>query len=86
MRDWGTTTMAKEYVQTVQLTSKKWKKTHVKSVIVTWVGIILCLIAWESSAMGNPTQPGVGWIGMFLIVWGIVMRAIGQLGAWWDNG
>lgn len=62
---------------TIEQTSKKWKKVH----LVSWGMIIGGLIF-----MGNDPAYGLGfWGGVNLIIFGIILRYIGKIGAWWTN-
>lgn len=61
----------------VELTSKKWKKVHLAS----WGMIIGGLVF-----MANDPAHKLGfWFGVDLIIFGVIVRYIGKIGAWWSN-
>jgi len=61
-------------IQTVQLTSKKWKSTKLISVLVIIVGLII-LVSGKNL---------IG-VGIFLMFLGFIGLFVGKIGAWWTN-
>lgn len=65
-------------VQTIQLTSKKWKLLKMISVLLMGAGVFTC-----STASGKPAQIDTAvyfWLG------GFAVYLYAAFGAWWNHG
>jgi hypothetical protein len=67
-------------IQTVELTSKKYKRAMVVGGTATLFGLGVFIIA---SVLKNPF---LGWIGIGLFVIGIIWYSIARTRAWWHHG
>lgn len=66
-------------VQTVQLTTKKWKIMKLVSAGFLLIGAILFILGISLDL------PGVGIDGMLLLIIGIILLIVVKFGAWWTN-
>ena len=64
----------KKQIQTIELTSKKWKGIQLTGIILILVGVIV-FMATEGGGIGS----------LFLLV-GFGMYVYSRIGAWWHHG
>lgn len=68
-------------IQTIQLTSKRWKAIKVAAVILFIIGLI---VVSQGHAHNNGQNATTG-IGIFLIFISIIAFFVAKFGAWWHN-
>lgn len=71
----------KEKIQTIELTSKRWKKVKLISWSVFIAGILIFLSGFGNNGFQNPIT-GLGFSMAFFAFIGII---IGKFGDWWTN-
>lgn len=73
-------------VQTIQLTSKRWKGLMLVGFLMVVAGAAASgmLIAREPRLLSHPTWLAV--IAAAIFIAGLVLLVIARLGAWWDHG
>jgi ribosomal protein L37E len=66
-------------IQTIELTSKKWKMVKLISVLLIIIGSFM---GFGNIDTGNELSM---WVGFNILSIGFILLFIGKLGAWWTN-
>lgn len=71
----------RESIQTIQLTSKRWKKFK----LIAWIGLIIGFFMFTSGIQNGGWQNIYTGIGFCIGFFSFISLLIGKFGAWWDN-
>ena len=71
----------KENIQTIQKTSKRWKKVK----LIAWIGLIIGFFVFITNVQNGGFQNVYTGIGFCLGFFSFITLLIGKFGAWWTN-
>ena len=71
----------KEYVQTIQQTSKRWKIVK----LIAGIGIIIGFIIFMANVPNGGLQNTYADLGANLAIYSFILFLIGKFGGWWTN-
>ena len=72
----GSTSISpQEKIQTVELTSKKWKKLQAMGCLLPALGLLVTM----------PVLGSMFELGFVIIIAGVILLIYASLGAWWEN-
>lgn len=71
----------KENIQTIQLTSKRWKKVK----LIAWIGLIVSFFVFTNGVNNGGFSNTYTGVGLSFGLISFIVLIVGRLGSWWTN-